>query len=861
MLTRAAAALGSLACSFVALGNPALSAENDLSLTFHAVVDESISNIYGNISKKDIIVVGDEVIIDKPINSSGGNVIIVSDRLIIAAPIDTRARPVGSGPYWIGALGQESTLPALLQHADSNVRNAFSVYYTWHEYYDSKDKRYKFRSGSIDDLATGRLALDSMPYGRVPGGSASLPPRDGSPLDGPDAPNDYNKVVFKSGDIIVFARSIEFCGTCVRTRFDEPPATGGDPLDRERVRFLNAAGLKGGKGGLGGVFPCVYNAPPQRAGNQVVQVPCDEVLGRPGGLSGSPSAGGDAGNISIYIVNNPDFAEQQKEFQTRLENCERHNCKGEFPATFGQSIAALTNVEGGQPSQTSRLRTPSYRDLQSGQRGAFVPERPIEDLEALRGKTGSLQIRQLTADEALGQIAVTLSSFDDNPKYDERLLIQSLVDRRGLSTLEARDLLAEFLLTLLVKRQVALLDRLPNALSQDSSEIVSVDLLTDLQCEGRSVPGLIALEFELVRRICEFRSYPGGTGALRSYLYRTGGLLRPTAIVSSPDLQTERAIAELTRIGEAVREVSDGIRDFETMFYHFMTDMERRRYEVRLSELRDAIAKATAALEARNDDDVFKRLIASGKGAQANVTAALAGFTSGDYFAMATGVYEGGRAVVEFFAIMNGDDLTEQQRNSLASMQAELLSMEIAFSAFQQEVAHKKEELLERQFSGLSDLLRARNSLATSRTSLVLDFESNLRAALLSYVSDPFRQTDGLLSHARTIRDLVEHFPNQALNTLPLDTVRDCGAPRLLSSIRADAPIECGLLRAEDTTYALVSTAGSRLRDFPLLVVAAGSGTFAVPFGWLFTPDEVRKVTTGAAVRGWSPADSQLTLP
>src|SRR5262249_7692965 len=107
-----------------------------------------------------------------------------------------------------------------------------------------------------------------------------------------------------------------------------------DPFDLERSYFLQASGLKGGRGAAGSNHSYGY-------GN---------LYGMIGGLSGKPGRGGDAGNIEIHLVNNSE----------------------DLNALRDDLMQGMALVEGGEPAQSHQQRTPSIAALAANRdRSAF----------------------------------------------------------------------------------------------------------------------------------------------------------------------------------------------------------------------------------------------------------------------------------------------------------------------------------------------------------------------------------------------------------------------------------------------------------------------------------------------------------
>jgi hypothetical protein len=169
------------------------------------------------------------------------------------------------------------------------------------------------------------------------------------PTDGTDAPDgDVIWSAVKSGNIRIYANTVSFCDECKARLTGSSfgtlmetvtlPITKGDPFDIDRTAFLQASGLKGGRGAAGSMYA-------SEVGN---------LVGMAGGLSGRPGRAGDAGSIELHYVNH-----EPTEDELNL-----------------LKLAALT--DRGVPAQSHRQRTPSLAQIRSvPTRTAFRDEVPV----------------------------------------------------------------------------------------------------------------------------------------------------------------------------------------------------------------------------------------------------------------------------------------------------------------------------------------------------------------------------------------------------------------------------------------------------------------------------------------------------
>ena len=548
----------------------------------------------------------------------------------------------------------------------------------------------------------------------------------------------------------------------------------------------------------------------------------------------------------------------------KIEECASTGCTtSTFDNDVGASIAALSDVSGGLPAQNRRLQTPSIEALsRTPGRQAFAPEgSPTGEDGSLRGSAGKLTIDELTPEAAVASAGAQLSTIDLDPKYDLPAATKRILNSPIAVSPLARDVLSAFLGELLVSRQTRLLEATPKLLTRDSRMPLQVDLMTGLSCSEESTYGVLDIEAELLRRICEFKQY-GGRDPLRSYFYRTGGLFRlsPTATVESAQL--ERVLAEAERIDVSLNEILNHVTSLESMFYKFVTDQTRQNFENRIETLQKALDSAITALNAHSD--ILSEIIGIGKDSQTHINAIQKVWVEDNpnYFSVAG---EFGAAIgplTRFIGILSGKDLTADQRRAVNQARKDLEELKRAYTEFLQEASDMKRELASEQLRDLEYLLAARTRVSGAKRYFSLGFENLLRASLLEYLSDPFRNQDTLHGSLRTIEDFLKNFPNQKLAVLPVLPRIDCRGVAPIEIVGGDTnPVGCFLTNAKATTFALISRPSARIGEFPLLVVAAGKGSYLASFMWLISSSQLEERQTGVAVRSWSPSVAEAALP
>ncbi|MBR0794000.1 hypothetical protein JQ615_01210 [Bradyrhizobium jicamae] len=213
--------------------------------------------------KVDVICMGNDLVIDRPIYSNGGDVLIFAGRLSLTAKIDTRVfRPF--------------VLEDLFADKDSDCHaygcyNLLSILRQIHDQYEAAFLEY-YR---CDDC---RAKLNGSPaekyVARMPDGLVATLPLGDPPWDLPGkSPPEVDKRAFKSGSIYIFAGELDF-------------AAAAKPS-------LIADGLPGGIGGLGEPSMCI--GPAWRSGN----VGC--LNGNISGLNAPGGTGGDAGDVLVFF--------------------------------------------------------------------------------------------------------------------------------------------------------------------------------------------------------------------------------------------------------------------------------------------------------------------------------------------------------------------------------------------------------------------------------------------------------------------------------------------------------------------------------------------------------------------------------
>ncbi|CAG4895516.1 hypothetical protein [Paraburkholderia saeva] len=217
----------------------------------------------------DILCVGDTISVFSPLYSNGGNVLIVANRLDIHAPIDTRIY------FDIG-----------------NRVRYFRMSKIMGAYYE-RVLTYYYKDSPEGIAVGGTVFAPELPSG------ALIHFSDESPQDGSPPPEvlSEDQALVQSGSITVFAKKIE-----IDESLRSGTAQTSGLCTTAKPFAFQAAGLRGGKGGIGSPPHC---GAPVGAGFK-----CADELRVNSGKNSPPGPGGNAGSVAIYKLNSKFSADE-----------------------------------------------------------------------------------------------------------------------------------------------------------------------------------------------------------------------------------------------------------------------------------------------------------------------------------------------------------------------------------------------------------------------------------------------------------------------------------------------------------------------------------------------------------------------
>ena len=808
------------------------------------------------IEKTDVVIVDSEVTIDDELDTNGGNVLIVANKLFINAPIDTRTRAVAIPPFWNVGPNQWDLATQFGPYVPE-VMTPFFNWYFWYDAYSPATHSYAWVTGDRTAYDRGTSLLPLMPMGRVTPGRFYLPPWEGTVINGSPFMPPYDIEAFASGNITIFAHSIQFCSECRRTSLAGTAAPGGSEFDRNQVRFLNASGLPGGRGPLGSTFPRCMRA----AQGRQFAIDCDShnVGKQPGGLSTPSDEGSRGGTISVNIVNNDAFAKHEIAQAAKLRSCLRDGCpKTDFAAELGQSIVALSDARTGGLSYPGRVRTPSYDALiaSHGNRAVFATQATQAEVAVYR-KTwqtdvpgGLAVISNVSSPEALSQAALELSAFDSNPSYDLKKTLLWMVDpAHGTAHTVpfARDLLAMLLTQMLERRELQLLDSLEQSIFHINQEAAySTDILSGIQC-GQPI-GLLGREVEILQRICMHETRVG-PDLLRSYFKNAGGLLQSAqhSTFTESDLHLVDIAASLVRVQQDVQSLRVNVQSLTLIEHKRISQQQAQALQTDIGRMQANLDAAVAKMEeAQNaaNQDILSRAIQNGKSLQGAFKELSAAIVSENYIAALPAIYEVGEGLVKFFSPDTQralNDAADAGSSTVADLRGQVALLQQNYEAFLQQTKEAEDSIYSQRLDVSRSILEATHELQDEQLHVLVEFEDMLRAVLVAYVADKSTNLGQLPGQEQLIREIITNFQATPLHSLPNLGSSECGPEPIppFAQLPPDKPIGCTFFNQQPGTTTLLSNQSERLPNFPVVVVTGGTGSFTVPMRHIYMPSSL----------------------
>ncbi|MBR0842907.1 hypothetical protein JQ607_22120 [Bradyrhizobium liaoningense] len=782
-----------------------------------------------HVTKRDVFIFQKSVVVNEPLRSNGGDVLIVADELVLNAPIDTRVyltlkidprfrRPqywqIGSPKEWDDGVvslfwGFESAQQAL---------SAFDALHVWYERYNSELLMYQYQAWdakgwdprtSSNTLEVAQLPSSLVPLGNmwaIPIGRGSFAP---AATNGTNAPSDVViRDSVRSGTIRIFANKIRLCDKCKEALSKTGQVTDGDPYDFNQAVFFQTSGLKGGRGSAGSPFPCRFTTQARER-----NAACRNYLSSPGGLSGGPGKGGDAGSVEIFFVNNEDEGD-------------------------GELLKAITRTQGGQPAQASLKRTPSLLQLEANPtRSAFANEVAVPLDGSLRGEDGKLAIqRGVSSDEAVGRVASILSRYDLKNYSIESLLEKSSADE-SLTSLLPSDIFRYLLDAELADLQQQLLIRLVPTIRGEISIISTPPWFATLSCDPAAYYILQPLYRDYISRICEFRIAQRLDG-VKSYFYRIGGVIRPRPGDPIGEVRHDEIKNELSEGAKLLSQLLDEAKTARLTVFDRLSQERKASFLKAIEQLKQQRDDFEASLASSKSPDVihfYKEKIANLIKIGERLSAAYAAVAAEKWSSAGDNL---AGAINEFVDLTAGKKPPKSAPVDLAELDRSIQTAQANMASGMEAIRQARISIVEEKSENLKSLIRLRGRIANRRADARFRYASLLRVALQDYLQTPSDAEKRLESQLLRIGKSMHVDSGTSPLLDPQPIIDACTKDSPTPVAKVTGLLGCVQLSGEKGPY-VISKKGARLDGFPLIAVNQEEQTYAVSFGYLFRRDEI----------------------
>lgn len=746
------------------------------------------------ITKTDVLCVGSEVIIDRPIYTGGGNVLIYAQHLRIERPIDTR-------PYFA-----RSPERFFIRRVD--VPDASPETFGLDEWFSGfQDPYYHGLWLAIRDYylrCYDSIVIDGVAFcPELLGGLSQLKgvgQRDTE--KGIPAPERlYDVSAIRSGDIEIVAGQLT-----VAVPPSEIPASPS-PLDCHSPRpntqhLLNVSGARGARGGLGTDFDRPFKA-----------------TNSPGG------AGADAGSIRI----------------TLLESASDE---------IRDALKRVSRIRGGPPGARERIATfdprPGWHRPGDG-RG--VRHKDVCTLifkepwpSARGGQDGALTIANGTSLRAMRIVSSWVRSHDSLNYYDFDELATRAKSARGMASIGFQDFLESRLTQILADAQTKLATDLlnvmvPQAIAPSRRAVFEEVTISEhwippvFDLSGRDIVSE-AFDRRLIAAFVQLLPYASGeeeaTQRIVSYFVASGGLLNSPTGSYDDSSHNQQLMESVRKSNENELRIADGVNGLRLEAHRLRVFVQRNALESRLAALRERLAEAQRNARVNGLELLGKQLgIVSDRANEAAdayqklKSRAAAGPDSAELILHGIGFYGKlgslGASMIGLFSLDYGD--------SSRRIQEEMRVLEREIQEFDSTSRKEREGLNEESLAVLRDLLQARRGHARQMMLRTVSFEYLLRRFLILHQLDAARRPSVLIQN---LNQLLSYSKGDVVRFVPDGDLRgEC--PLLDRPLDSETyRVQAGCIyweRSErDQIFwgPLAAPDQSELGAIPLFVVSAG---------------------------------------
>ena len=753
--------LWSAACAFVLCAASSVNGQELSNPDLFPFTGISINAPGAQIERQDVFWLADKIVISSPLRSYGGDIVLFANEIEIDAPIDSRVyfdHTKEFRRFYAANLGPNGkALPNGIRiwfDKPSDMHSMFDNYYT-----SGLEMQGNSRiTGILPQLPDGLVQFNFM---KLAANIRDIQPADGSlPL--------YDIVQLeheRSGNIYIFAHQIKVGSTslAIRNIDDEddcvPSPKLGDP------KLIVSAGARGGKGGLGTPAACFMSVPdpPKAPGLEgaLMQVSYPYICNRPesqddrrkeGGLSFFGGRGADAGNTTIYIVNNARDLTQ-----------------------ISASLRPFVDISGGITGLRTISRTPSLEGTNrvTRSRCSLIKTRVSEVIG--EGKPATFSTQNVDANQAVDTLLFLAAALSSRPSRDINAIAQKTYAQDSAQAITPFDSLYRFLSDSVKGNDFEVLNDLRQELKgarQSSVEPYGAVSLRGLQ--SNSLMDALADNQNRIalRNLSDFVLPWNSTDRLFSYFVKTDGVLKTVESNPASRLDFETIKADLSRSNSLLANIRVDLSELKSLTFQQLAYTQEK-------DLRAAIDQAKSALdEARNEVGAKQQtlpylvklvpLIAS-----AYTNTASFGESLYKYFDAPASAEADPR-------IKAADDLSEKMSKATSSVSAlvqyltpektktiepledQLRNAVDAYAALLTKVREIEDQILATKTQELVEALKLRASaearIADSRTDIFSDL---LKGSVATFAADPSHNPQSLQNNIDRIELLLKEYPSR----------------------------------------------------------------------------------------------------
>lgn len=680
-------------------------------------------------TKIDVLCVGDGIVIDREIRTSGGDVLIYASNVKIRSSIDTR-------PYFARRVEfffeHRADVPGAPRRSSSGLDEHFGDGSS----FGRVTQRWWLSARDFYLRAPNKMDADGVAYApELLGGMTPIyiaevgaKPR---PAIAPPAKL-YDEQTLRSGDITIIAGDLEFGDLPAGEPEPSPLAcASSNPAGKY---LLNVSGARGARGGWQNVI----------------------VLTPPNTRNVGPGSGGNAGNVSIHLLSEP--------MQQLLADIAKHASVRGGPSGVTEQVL----IESGRINPN---KTPSVCQFRLG-----TPHPP-----AAPGLDGRVSVDTITSIGAAVLASQYVFERDagylyDIPELANRASVQRTINARsyqgflqarlGRLTLGAQRRVADDLIAAMyasvpgktLNRACAFAIEATSACGKAGANVAEDTeyVPTLFQIEAKALNPLV-MDPELVvafQSLSLHRSVGDDAATkVRNYLISRGGLLNSPTGNFQDSSENQRLFEMLARAEENDLQLQKAVKDLHLEVHRFRVLVERNILETRLQALKAQLGAAAGSgfadliklagdvgEKADKADSAYKKLKEK-LGVGDDIATAIAGIG----FLGKTGALVG---AIGKLSQLSGSD------NAALRRQAHELEKELR--EFLKASQLEREALLSEGVGIVLELLDARRRGAIESNLRSVSFEYLLRRVLILYQRDPAAGSVALLQQLNQLRSYAD---------------------------------------------------------------------------------------------------------